>query len=117
MTRTSVYCLAVVLAALIAPAARADSIIFDTNQPSSPQAGKIYATGTFSGSGVTQVVMYAYPPNGGQGNQMNVSFNTTNNTWMGGIQGLTSGTTYDVLVVMYDTNGNFATATVQVQVQ
>jgi hypothetical protein len=40
MIRTSAYGLAVLLIALLAPAAWADSISYDTGQPTSPAAGR-----------------------------------------------------------------------------
>jgi hypothetical protein len=61
--------------------------------------------------------MYVYPPNGGQGKEANLMFTQTGGTgtWMGGVSGLPTGT-YNVMVVLTDKAGNFATKTVSVTV-
>jgi hypothetical protein len=113
MTRSSIFGFAVVLVFLLAPTAWADSITFADLMPSSPSTGVIDASGTFSGS-ATQITLYAFPPCGGQGGQANMQILCS--TWSGAISGLTSGTMYNVVAIMYNSNGDFSTAIVQVTV-
>jgi hypothetical protein len=115
MTRTTVFGLAVVLVALLPPAAWADSISYSSGSPTSSSTGQISASGTWSGATPVQVTLFAFPPCGGQGVEVNAT-NFLSGTWSVTASGLTSGTTYNVWVVMYNGNGDFATASVQVTV-
>jgi hypothetical protein len=129
MTHSRLCWFAVLLVALLAPAAWADSISFDTatttspddepGTPTSPVAGKISAFGTYDvpgGTTVNSITMYAFPPTGGEGGEAELKFDKTNRTWSGSVtSGLTSGVTYAVLVVLSDSNGSYSTQTVEVK--
>jgi hypothetical protein len=84
---------------LLASSARADSISFDTGQPTSPAKGKVSATGSVTldtGHAVTSVTMYVFIP-GGPGAAVSCMVDQKNSTWSGTQAGLPTGT-YTVVV-------------------
>jgi hypothetical protein len=85
----------------MAGTAHAQSISFDSGQPTSPAAGKISATGTFdvgTGNTLNSIILFAHLPNGGEGGQQKCNTNAPN--WDGTITGLMSNKTYDVFARM-----------------
>jgi hypothetical protein len=92
----------------------ANSVAFDTGYPKSDVTGKIIGVGSYSldaGWEVTMMTMYASPTGGGQGAAASCTYDA--GAWNAAITGLTSGSTYNVQVVMTVRNRNtFATQTI-----
>jgi hypothetical protein len=117
MKRLSTVVLALALLGLFATGARAASITWDTGQPTSPAAGKINGTGTYTlgnGERAANVTMYASLAGGGQGGQVACTY--SNGNWNGTITGLATGTynVYTRLQYLDANDNNKDTRTIKV---
>jgi hypothetical protein len=95
MRRISTFVLASAVVLLAANTARAQSVSFDTGQPTSPAAGKITATGSYTlakGDSVVSIWMIAQTVGGGPGVEVKASVDTKGMTFAAAQTGLPKGT-------------------------